>query len=204
MKFYITALACLGLSLLAAMTPAEVHRKLQTAYNNLSSYQATVSQSNRYRNLSHTIDYSGRIYYSPGRMLMHFTSPQIQRLQIESGNITLYDAQSNTIMRSRMRPEFARMNPIELLQEYWGKSTVRVASENRSFANVELTVSGDPIIRSISARVNRISGLVDRLSYTDASGNSVSYTFSDIRTNASIPASVWRYSYPADAQEISP
>ncbi len=204
MKFYITALACLGLSLLAAITPAEVHRKLQAAYNNLSSYQASVSQSNRYRNLSRSIDYSGRIYYRPGKMLMHFTRPDIQRLQIENGNITLYDAQSNTIMRSRMRPEFARMNPIELLQEYWGKSSVRVTTENRSFATVELTVSGDPVLRSITARISRISGLVDRLSYTDASGNGVSYTFSDIRTNASIPASVWNYSYPSDAQEINP
>lgn len=203
MKALITLYACLSLSLLAAMTPAQVYTKLQGAYNSLRTYQATVSQTNRYRNLSRTITYTGRIYFQPSRMLMHFTNPQIQRLQIENGNITLFDSQSNTIMRSSMRPEYSRMNPIQLLQEYWGKSTVRVVAENRSNVTVELSIANDTVLRSINAELNRSSGLVNRLSYTDLSGNSVSYSFSGVRINAAIPANVWRFSYPADAQEVN-
>jgi outer membrane lipoprotein-sorting protein len=59
------------------------------------------------------------------------------------------------------------------------------------------------MIREIRATISRISGLVQNLSYTESSGNTVTYAFSNIRTNESIPASVWTYRYPADAQVLN-
>jgi outer membrane lipoprotein-sorting protein len=78
------------LSSLLAISPAEVHTKLVNAYNRISSFQAGVSQTNNYSSLKRTITYQGNIYYVPGKMLMHFTRPQIQRLQIDNGKITMY------------------------------------------------------------------------------------------------------------------
>lgn len=202
-RYLIIVFMAVLLSSLLAISPAEVHTKLVNAYNRISSFQAGVSQTNNYSSLKRTITYQGNIYYVPGKMLMHFTRPQIQRLQIDNGKITMYDAMSNTILRGDMQPQFAGMNPIQLLQEYWGKSTVSVVSENRSNATVRLIPRNDPMIREIRAQISRISGLVQNLSYIESSGNTVSYAFSNIRTNQSIPASVWTYRYPADAQVLN-
>jgi len=43
---------------------------------------------------------------------------------------------------------------------------------------------------------------VSRLGYTDKSGNSVTYSFSSIKQNASIPASVWQVNPPKNVQII--
>ena len=58
------------------------------------------------------------------------------------------------------------------------------------------------LISSLSATLDKKSGLVTSLSYTDKSGNKVTYKFSGIKTNAAIPASVWNFNYPKEVQVI--
>ncbi|HNX37760.1 MAG TPA: outer membrane lipoprotein carrier protein LolA [Candidatus Cloacimonadota bacterium] len=204
MKRYIliTAILLLILSLGSVTAPKAIYTKLQSAYKGISSFQAAVSQTNYYTQMKKSITYSGNLYFTPGRMLMMFTKPQIQRLQIESGKITLYDGMSNTIIKSVVQPQFGRMNPVEVLQIYWGKSTVSVTKEDTKTVSVSLKPNKDPMLKSLSAVINKSSGLVQNLSYIDFSGNSVSYAFSGIKLNSGIAASVWNYSYPKNAQTL--
>jgi outer membrane lipoprotein-sorting protein len=188
-------LTLLGLSL-SAISSADLYKKLQGAYKGLSSYQANVSQSNYYPQLKKTITYTGKLYFTPGKMLMHFEKPNLQRLHIEAGQVTLYDALSNTIFTSAIQPQYGRMNPLEILQLYWDRSSVKLGKQKGDLVDVTLTPAKDAMLSSLSATINSKNGQVQKLSYKDAGGNTVSYSFSGIKLNGGISASVWKFSYP--------
>lgn len=200
--FVIIALLVLALSL-SASTADQLYQKISSAYKSISSYQAKVQQTNYFADLKSSINYSGNMYYAPGRMLMHFDKPTTQRMLIENGQFTLYDAGSNTIYSSRILDQYQRMNPLELLQLYWGRSTVSVTKGKGELMNVTLKPKKDAMLQSISATVNAKSGIIQTLSYKAHSGNTVKYSFSGIKINKGVPAAVWQYSYPKDAQRIS-
>lgn len=187
---------------LSAVSSADLYKKLQSAYKGINSYQASVTQSNYYPQLKKTITYTGKMYFTPGRMLMHFEKPNLQRLHIESGKVTLYDGLSNTIFTSDIQPQYGRMNPLEILQLYWDRSSVKLDNQKGDLVDVTLTPAKDAMLSSLSATINAKNGQVQKLSYRDAGGNTVSYSFSGIKLNSSIPASVWKFTYPKDAQRI--
>lgn len=201
-RVIITALLALLIAGAAATTTAQLYQKLQGAYSGLSSFQASVKQSNYYPQLKKTISYEGMIYFTPGRMLMSFSKPSVQRLYISGGQVELYDAMSNTLFKAPMMARFGRMNPLEILQLYWNKSAVTILGEEKGLVKVKLVPKEDDLISSLTAGINPSTGIVSMLGYADMSGNSVTYSFSGIKTNAGIPASVWGYSYPKDVQTI--
>lgn len=189
-------------SLLQGISTDELHQKISSTYGQLSTFQADVQQVNYYAQIKKSISYQGKLYFTQGRMLMHFTSPNEQRLYVNNGSVDLYDAQSKTVFRSPMRPEFGKMNPVEILQHYWGRSQVQLISTKGKHSTVQLIPGKDPMLKSLKATVNNSTGIVSSLSYTDNSGNTVSYTFSGIKTNVRIPASIWNYKYPKDIQVV--
>lgn len=189
--------------LLFAQSTDELHQKVKTRYQNLKSFQAGIEQTNYYTQLKKSIVYHGQLYFTPGRMLMSFSKPGVQRLQITSGTAELYDASSNTLLRSKMLPEFGKMNPVEILQHYWGKSKVNLLKKDKNMVTVELIPPKDPMIRDMQATLDFNTGLVHSLSYSDPAGNKVTYRFSGIKLDQNIPASVWKFNYPKDVQVIS-
>jgi outer membrane lipoprotein-sorting protein len=200
-KINLLIILCFGL--LWAQSTDELHKKLNTRYDGLQSFQAEVKQTNYFSQIKQSIVYHGKLYFSPGRMVMHFDKPNVQRLMVSSGNAELYDASSNTILRSKMLPEFGKMNPVEILQHYWSKSEVSIVSKDQNMTTLRLIPQKDPMIKELTAKIDTKSGLVHSLGYSDAASNTVSYEFSNIRTNQSIPASVWKFAYPKDVQVIS-
>jgi outer membrane lipoprotein carrier protein len=201
-KILMMLLLAMALLPLAAISTQELYTKLSTAHAKISTYQANVSQSNYYPQLKKTISYSGTMYFSSGKMLMSFTKPSVQRMLIEGEAVQLYDAQSNTLFIGEIMPQFGRMNPLEILQLYWDRSTVSITSQKGDIVNVSLKPTRDPMLRSLSAAVNAKTGLLNSVSYQDSGGNSVTYSFSGIKLNGSIPASVWKYTYPKNVQII--
>ncbi|MDX9828468.1 MAG: outer membrane lipoprotein carrier protein LolA [Spirochaetia bacterium] len=188
---------------LYAITTSELHDKVKLRYQNLSSFQANVQQTNYYTQLKRSIVYSGKLYFTPGRMLMSFSKPSVQRLQIQSGKAELYDASSNTLLRSNMQPEFGKMNPVEILQHYWTRSKVSIVKQEKHLCTVKLIPQKDPMIKDMQAVIDSKTGIVNSLKYADPAGNTVTYLFSNIKRDAAIPPSVWKYDYPKDVQVIS-
>lgn len=202
-KFLITLIIILVALSLNAMKSGELYQKISSAYKSISSYQAKVTQTNYFAELKSTINYTGNMYFTPGRLLMHFDKPSTQRMLIEKGKFTLYDAGSNTIYTSEIVEQYQRMNPLELLQLYWGRSTVSVKKGKGELMTVDLKPKKDAMLTSISATVNSKTGIIQTLSYKAHSGNTVKYSFSGIKINQAIAASVWNFQYPKDAQRIT-
>lgn len=201
-KLSIFTLFLLVFAWLSAISSDALYAKMQKAYGSFSSFQANVKQDNHFAQLGKSISYSGNIYFVKGRMVIRYDKPSFQRLQISGGMVELYDQGSKTVFRSRMRPEFGKMNPVEILQLYWKKSKVSVAEAKDKFYEVSLIPQSDPLIVKLNARISTKTSLIHSLSYTDANGNKVSYSFSGIKTNAAIPASVWSYVYPKETQVV--
>ena len=187
---------------LSAIGPDALYKKMEKTYGSLSSFQATLKQENHFAQIGKSISYNGNIYFSKGRMVIRYEKPAFQRLMITGGIVELYDQSSKTVFRSRMRPEFGKMNPVEILQLYWKKSKVSLKEDKKNLCQATLTPFSDPLIKSLSAEINTKTGLINNLSYSDANGNKVKYSFSGIKTNAVIPSSVWQYSYPKNTQVV--
>ena len=201
-KAIVVSLLLIWSVMLLSITTSEVYNKVSSFYANLQSFQAKVQQTNYYAQLKKTITYKGTIYFTPGRMLMHFDDPTVQRLKIENGRIELYDASSNTLFKTLMQPEYDKLNPVEILQSYWNKSKVSIISETKDRVNIELVPQNDDFIQSLSATLDKNNGLIYKLSYKDKTGNSVTYNFSSIKLNQGISSSVWKYDYPKNVQII--
>lgn len=189
-------------TLLAAQSPQDLYQKLSSRYANLSSFQADVSQENHFVQINKTMRYTGKLYFQKDRMLMSFSSPSVQRLKIQNGYAELYDADSKTLFKSKVEPQFNKMNPIEILEHFWQKSEVKILETKDGKSRVRLTPAKDPLISSLEATLDNRSGIVSKLSYTDKSSNRVSYSFSNISTDKPIPPSVWNFSYPKGIQVI--
>jgi len=201
-KLSLLAALILILTALNAIGPDTLYKKLEKTYGSFSSFQATLKQENHFAQIGKSITYSGNIYFSKGRMVIRYDKPAFQRLMITGGIVELYDQGSKTVFRSRMRPEFGKMNPVEILQLYWKKSKVSLKEDKKILCQATLTPFSDPLIKSLSAEINTKTGIINNLSYSDANGNKVKYSFSGIKTNAVIPSSVWQYSYPKNTQVV--
>ncbi|MGB4260862.1 MAG: outer membrane lipoprotein carrier protein LolA [Candidatus Cloacimonas acidaminovorans] len=198
----ITLILLLCCNFLFGISSEALYQKIAKTYGSLSSFQAVIKQDNYFAQLDKSITYHGNIYFTKGRMVIRFNKPYFQRLSVSGGIVELYDSQSNTVFRSKMRPEFGKMNPVEILQLYWKKSTVNSQQGKGTLVNVFLKPFDDPVIVSISAVVNSESGIVQSLTWTNRNNDKVTYNFSSIKTNAKIPASVWQYTYPKDVQVV--
>ena len=198
----ITLILLLCCNFLFGISSEALYQKIAKTYGSLSSFQAVIKQDNYFAQLDKSITYHGNIYFTKGRMVIRFNKPYFQRLSVSGGIVELYDSQSNTVFRSKMRPEFGKMNPVEILQLYWKKSTVNIQQGKGNLVNVFLKPFDDPVIVSISAVVNSESGIVQSLTWTNRNNDKVTYNFSSIKTNAKIPDSVWQYTYPKDVQVV--
>ncbi len=198
----ITLILLLCCNFLFGISSEALYQKIAGTYGSLSSFQAVIKQDNYFAQLDKSISYNGNIYFTKGKMVIRYNKPYFQRLSVSGGMVELYDSQSKTMFRSKMRPEFGKMNPVEILQLYWKKSTVNIQPGKGNQVNVFLKPFDDPVIVSLSARVNSESGIVQSLTWTNRNNDKVTYNFSHIKTNAKIPPSVWQYTYPKDVQVV--
>lgn len=183
-----------------AKTDALYH-KMNTRYKRIARFEAEIEQINHFVEIDRTINYTGKLYFERGRLLLNYTSPTRQRLYIAQNQAELYDESSKTLFKSAVLPQFSQLNPVEILQEYWRKSEVRILSEGKATTKVELTPHKDTHFAKIVATLDE-SGLARELSTEDKSGNTLHYRFKGIRINRSIPEDIWRTSYPKDTKII--
>ncbi len=199
---FIVPLSMLMSFTLSAIGTGELRHQIDKSYGTLKTWQADIIQTNYFRQLNRKITYHGRIFYGSERLLIEFSRPHHQRLSIDNSRVQLYDAQTNTVFKTKVLPEFGRINPVDILRHYWNLSTVSITKHDNKTVSVVLIPQNDPMIKKINTRIRRSDWIVEQLSYQDGGGNTVTYDFSNIRINAAISASVWEFRPPSDAQVI--
>jgi len=187
---------------LSAISIGELRRQINKSYGALKTLQAEVTQTNYFRQLDRKITYQGKIYYSAERLLIDFDRPHRQRLAIDNYRVHLFDAQTNTVFKTKVLPDFNKLNPVDILRHYLSVSTVSITGHDRNSVSVLLIPNKDPLIKQINARIRRSDWIMEQLSYQDNGGNTVTYDFANIRINTTIPAAVWEFKLPPDTQVI--
>ncbi len=200
-KLILVFLLLCSLSLYAQSTE-ELRQKLESTYRDLSTWQARLTQTNYFAQIKQSTTYEGHFFYQPPRLLIRFDKPHQQRLQIEGKDVSLYDAQSKSLLKTSLLPEFERMNPIQILQHYWSRSQVEISKRDKQRITIILRPESDNFIKTLNAVIDYGTGFIVELAYTDFSGNTVTYKFSNSRANQKIDPAVWKFAPPADTQVI--
>jgi outer membrane lipoprotein-sorting protein len=194
--FLILSLTC------SAISVNELRTKLETAYKDISSWQAQLVQTNYFAQIGKTSSFEGNFYYQPPRLLIQFDKPHLQRLHIDGKNVSMYDAQSQTLLKTQLMPQFERMNPIQILQHYWDRSKVEITRQDKNSVTISLSPEKDSFVKQLEATLSIKSGYINELAYTDYSENRVTYKFSGAAANKSIDPKLWIFSPPKGTQII--
>ncbi len=180
---------------------SELYQKMNARYQKINCFEADITQNNHFAAMDKSIEYKGKFYFEKDRLLLSYSTPMRQRLYIANNKAELYEESSKTLFKSAILPEFSQMNPIEILQEYWGKSEVSILSKGKHTTKIQLIPHNDRQFVSITAVLDE-SGLARELSYQDKSGNTVHYRFNSIKLNRGISPDIWKFSYPKDTRII--
>ncbi len=186
----------------SAISVDEVRSKLETAYRDVNSWQAKLTQTNYFAQIDKTSTFEGTFYYQPPRLLIQFDKPHLQRLQIDNQSVSMYDAQSQTLLKTQLMPQFERMNPVQILQHYWDRSRIKITKQDKSQVSISLSPEKDSFVKSLEATISINSGFISELAYTDYSDNKVTYKFSGAVSNRSIDPKLWIFSPPKGTQVI--
>ncbi|NLO44201.1 MAG: outer membrane lipoprotein carrier protein LolA [Candidatus Cloacimonetes bacterium] len=198
-KIKLVLLILFAMSLGANTT--ELYQKMNARYQKINSFEADIIQTNHFAAMDKNIEYKGKFYFQKDRLLLSYSKPMRQRLYIANEKAELYEESSKTLFKSAILPEFSQMNPIDILQEYWGKSDVSILSKGKNTTKVQLKPHNDRQFAKITAVLDE-SGLARELSYDDKSGNTVHYRFESIKINRGISPDIWKFSYPKDTRII--
>ncbi len=171
-------------------------------YNKLTSWQAVIKQTNYFKETKATLTSSGKIYYQKEMLAIRYDKPNEQHLFLNKGKLTVFDKQNNLVVKTKLATAVQSLNPVDILQEFWGKSSKSLVSEKDSLVTIKLTPSENKNIVQIQAALDLRTGYVTSLRYQDEQGNKVGISFSDIKINRKIPPSVWKPVIPKDATVI--
>ena len=199
---FLALLLLLAISLSGAQTLNERYLQMQKTYGRLSSWQAAIRQTNYFFDTKASLVSSGSFHYQKGRIDIRYAKPSEQVLLVEAGKVTVYDASSNTVIKSRITTDLQSLDPVQIIKTYWQKSEKKLLSSKDAKAVIKLRPKNDKQLKELIFTLNSKTGYVMALTYTDTGNNSVTIEFTSIKVNKTIPASVWKLDIPKGAQVI--
>jgi outer membrane lipoprotein-sorting protein len=193
-------LFCWSLVILHALPGDRTYEKMVSTYGKLTSWQADLIQTNYFKQTKTSLKSTGTIYFQTSRLAIRYAKPNEQALVITGGKLTMYDKTNNTVLKSSLDSAVQSLNPVEIVKSYWQKSARVVLKDSKRFTTLQLKPKADKQAKVIEFTVDNLTGLITALSYTDPAGNSVSFAFSNLKSNHKIPAKVFQLTYPKTAQ----
>lgn len=188
------------ISVLQADKVDDTYQRMLKGYSKLSSWQAVINQTNYFNQTQTTLKSTGIFYYQNKKIAIKYNKPNEQSLIIKDGALTMYDKNSNAVIKSRLTTAVQSLNPVEIVKTYWQKSEKVVLQSTGQSDVLSIKPKKDEQIKDIRVTVNHNTGLISKLIYLDKQGNSVTVTFSKMKVNKSIPDTIWTLKYPKNAQ----
>lgn len=202
-KSLLTILLIILCNVLTA-SPIEVaYNKMLNSYSRLNSWQAVINQTNYFVQTKTSLKSSGNFYFQKGKIAIRYNKPNEQRMLIQKGIVTIYDKSSNSYMKTELVSAVQSLNPAEIVKSYWQKSDNTVMSSTRESTVISIKPKKDEQIKEIKATIANKSGYITRFVYTDIQGNTVTISFTGMKVNKAIAASVWNLNIPANAKGLS-
>lgn len=178
----------------------ESYQKMLTAYGDLKSWQAEIKQTNYFIATQTTLNSEGAIFFQKGQISIRYNKPNEQYMLVRDSKVTVYDKASKTAARMNLTAAVQSLNPPEIIKTFWAKSQKTLAHEKDNLVAITLTPHKDNQIKQIRFIMNRKTGYITQFFYLDKEKNSVLINFAKIKTNQSIPESVWKLPIPPDVK----
>lgn len=182
--------------LLQANTIQDTYQKMLDTYGKLNSWQAAISQTNYFKQAQTTLTSNGSFYYQKGKIAIRYNKPNEQYVLVKDGKITIYDKAAQTAVRTALDSSVQSLNPVEIIKAYWNQSDLSMTAVKNGKVTVTLGPRNNSQIKQIRFTLDCKTNYVTMLTYTDTQGNSVSLSFTKIKANPAIAASVWTLPIP--------
>jgi outer membrane lipoprotein-sorting protein len=188
--------ALLCISFLQAINLDTFYSNMHQRYDAIKSMQADVTQVNEFVLSKSTLTSYGKLYYQPGKLLITYNKPHIQKLLVSNGLTQVYDQDSKTLIKSKTAANMQSANPLMLVDQFWQDSKKEIISEDSTQITLRLIPNTNKNVKQIKTTFSLSTYLPRELSYSDASGNTVRYKFRNLRTGQNIPPATWNLQVP--------
>jgi outer membrane lipoprotein-sorting protein len=173
----------------------KIYADIISKYDDIATFTADFTQNNYWSEPDLSQKSNGKIIYNSEKLLLSYSDPEGQKMIVDSISITLYDPNSNQVMISNKTGQ--SIHPIELIKYYWNISKKEFHQDDNELITVKMdTKDGQKFLIKIQ------DNLVIFIELSDEEKNSVSYTFTNIETNAVLGESIFNFEIPDEANVI--
>jgi len=172
-----------------------IYENVLLTYSTIYSYKAEFVQENYWNEIDVHKTSEGKLYYNKENLLMDYTKPDGQKLQIKENSITMYDPNTEQVFISDQVD--IELRPDKLISHYWDVSEKELLEKYEDTMKVQLlTPESEKIYITIS------NNLVVEFNIVDINQNFVIYKFSNILANKGLPAHIFDLDFPENTSVI--
>lgn len=192
----------------AANPALAVLRRVEQTYNGIRSMEATFEQRLTVPLLGSNQRSRGRLFLrKPDRFAMVFTDPAGDRIVADGRHFWLYQPSSDpkqvirtSIARGQRQVDFQRQFLTDAARRYVPTLAGREMVDGRAAQVLSLVPRGSSPYKLIRAWVDTQDSLVRRWEITEENGSVRRLDLRNVRLNAALPDSLFRFTAPKGAQ----
>jgi len=172
-----------------------IYEQVLLRYSTVYSYEANFVQENYWNEIDVYKTSEGKLYYNKENLLMDYSQPDGQKLQIKDNSITMYDPNTEQVYISdKMDIE---LRPDKLISHYWDVSEKELIDKYEDTIKIQLlTLEFEKILITIS------NNLIVEFSIVDKNKNFVIYKFTNILINKALAKDIFEINFPESTSII--
>ncbi len=177
------------------VTLESIYEQILIKYSTIDTYETEFVQENYWNEIDVNKISEGKLYYNKENLLMEYTQPDGQKLQIKENSITMYDPiTEQAFISDKVDIE---LRPDKLISHYWDVSEKELIEEYEDTIKIQLlTPESETILITIS------NNMVVEFNIVDINKNFVIYKFSDILINKGLPENIFELNFPENTSVI--
>ena len=177
------------------VTLESIYEQILIKYSTIDTYETEFVQENYWNEIDVNKTSEGKLYYNKENLLMEYSQPDGQKLQIKENSITMYDPiTEQAFISDKVDIE---LRPDKLISHYWDMSEKKLIEEYEDTIKIQLlTPESETILITIS------NNMVVEFNIVDINKNFVIYKFSDILINKGLPENIFELNFPENTSVI--
>jgi len=176
-------------------TLESVYEQVLITYSTIYDYEAEFRQENYWNEIDVHKTSEGKLYYNKENLLMDYSQPEGQKLQINENSITMYDPITEQAFISDQVD--IELRPDKLISHYWDVSEKEMIEEYEDTIKIQLlTPEFEVILITITGN------LVVEFNIVDSNENFVDYKFTNILINKGLADNIFELNFPEKTSVI--
>jgi len=176
-------------------TLESLYEQVLLTYSTINTYETEFVQENYWNEIDVHKTSEGKLYYNKENLLMDYSQPDGQKLQIKENSIIMYDPNTEQAFISDQVD--IELRPDKLISHYWDVSDKKIIEEYEDTIKIQLLTPESEIILIMIT-----DSLVVEFNIIDINENFVIYKFSEILINKGLSENVFELEFPENTSVI--